>query len=736
MNSRVLDARPDRIDFRDRQYRPPLVSLPDAFPPEDEIQKFLPLYLSHGKIRDQGKEGACTGFGLAAVIDYIYWDRMIRQWRRALPSTGDDEAPAAAVTSQLVPVSAHMLYDVAKLYDEWDGEDYSGSSCRGALKGWHKHGVCTELFWRDTAHPRREPTEGWREDAAQRPLGAYYRVNAQSISDLQAAVFEVRAVYCSARVHGGWHPDSLVDGPRDTMAGISVPFIPMNTEITGGHAFAIVGYNRNGFIVQNSWGRNWGYNGFAVLTYEDWARHGNDAWVAALAAPMQVAGEGVPRSRSTTALSQSVSSVPLKAVPGPRRPAPWSADKAYDHSIVLGNEGLPIRRRIDTFDAEDNLRAVAYKGPLVAARDGCKKLVIYAHGGLNSEQAAIERVMKMGPWLEANGIYPLFIVWRTSVLESLGNIGADQVSRFQEERDELRAKGLGDVLRGAVDKLQNAFDKSFEAAAEKTIGKPVWSQMKQNAGAAADGRGGSRLLFMALQDLRAKLGKEGLAMEVHMAGHSAGAILLGHLLDDFDGKSPISSATLFAPACTMEFAVRHYGRALDRKALPKGGIHIDNLSDENERRDSVGPYGKSLLYLVSRALETPRKRPLLGLARCLSSGNPSLENALSRARNRRQALAAVKDELGVDFAQSQLGFVRDWFYSARKHAVSVRIHSEPEIVVSHRVVREAGRQREKPIKTPATHGSFDNNTDVMNATVARILGTARPSVRIRDLSGF
>ena len=36
-----------------------------------------------------------------------------------------------------------MFYELAKLYDEWPGQDYEGSSCRGALKGWHKHGVCS-----------------------------------------------------------------------------------------------------------------------------------------------------------------------------------------------------------------------------------------------------------------------------------------------------------------------------------------------------------------------------------------------------------------------------------------------------------------------------------------------------------------------------------------------------------------------------------------------------------------
>lgn len=35
-----------------------------------------------------------------------------------------------------------MLYELARRYDEWPGEGYEGSSARGAMKGWVRHGVC------------------------------------------------------------------------------------------------------------------------------------------------------------------------------------------------------------------------------------------------------------------------------------------------------------------------------------------------------------------------------------------------------------------------------------------------------------------------------------------------------------------------------------------------------------------------------------------------------------------
>lgn len=51
------------------------------------------------------------------------------------------------VVPDVTPVSPRMFYEMARRYDEWPGENYSGSSARGAMKGWHKHGVCEEKLW-------------------------------------------------------------------------------------------------------------------------------------------------------------------------------------------------------------------------------------------------------------------------------------------------------------------------------------------------------------------------------------------------------------------------------------------------------------------------------------------------------------------------------------------------------------------------------------------------------------
>src|SRR5262245_21414113 len=191
MFSRTFDARPDRIDFRDLQYRPRLENLPEQYPSEKLINKYLATYRATGRILDQGEEGSCTGFGLAAVVNYRKWEQWLSDGK-----AGGKKGKGPAL------VSARMFYQNARLYDEWRGDDYEGSSCRGAMKGFHKHGVCSRELWPDFADKAQTKPglaqEGWDANAPLSPLGAYFRVDSRSLVDMQSAIFETHAIYVSA----------------------------------------------------------------------------------------------------------------------------------------------------------------------------------------------------------------------------------------------------------------------------------------------------------------------------------------------------------------------------------------------------------------------------------------------------------------------------------------------------------------------------------------------------------
>ena len=66
----------------------------------------------------------------------------------------------------------------------------------------------------------------------------------------------------------------------------------------GGHAFAVVAYDAEGFWIQNSWGPGWGLGGFARIGYDDWLANGTDVWVARLGAPVVLRSRGSERAQS------------------------------------------------------------------------------------------------------------------------------------------------------------------------------------------------------------------------------------------------------------------------------------------------------------------------------------------------------------------------------------------------------------------------------------------------------
>ncbi len=662
--NRLLTAGKDPVDLRDRAYTPAPRGLQDAFPTDDEVRRFLPVYSRAGLILDQGQEGACTGFGLACVVNYLRWRK--GGWPQRMES-----------------VSPRMLYNFARRYDEYAGEDYDGSSCRGALKGWFNHGVCLEADW-PYSGSQTQPRYGYAARATATTLGVYYRVEKKSITDMQAAIQEVGAVYVSAFTHDGWNRlPSRRRRPTGHDTLVEIPFDGRPSE-TGGHAFALVGFNHRGFIVQNSWGTSWGSGGFALLGYADWLANCMDAWVVAMGVPGVVVGR-----------VSATGSAPVGATAGGvHENLWWSRDQAYRHSVVLGNDG-----RMKRYLTEDELsRTLLHQAAGMpdqwfrtqGAQRQPRRLVIYAHGGLNSEDAAIERARAMGRHFIGNGCYPLFLVWKTGLLESLGNIIGEAM-----RRQAPLAGGVGEWIAERTDLL-------VEKAIGRPFARPIWSEMKENAELAfGSGRGGD-LLITALQRLAGTWGDD---FELHLVGHSAGAIILGHMLGALAARGMIGrirSMHLFAPACSVQFANRHY--MPHAELMQRLYLHI--LSDRVERNDTVASvYRKSLLYLVSNALEMDLRTPILGL-----------ENVFK------------PDYKGWDGTSSTGDTLRAWQQAA--HGAGLHRGGRTR-VLDHDTVPTALPDR----RIQASHGSFDNDIDTLRQTLVHIIGAALQSP-VDDLRGF
>jgi len=622
-----VNVRRDTLDFRDLMYVPTLVEVPTQIPLEDYRHCNVPRL-------NQGREGACTGFGLATVVHYL-----LRR-RRVVP----DETS----------VSPSMLYALAKRYDEWPGEEYEGSSARGAMKGWHKHGVCSDALW--STDKRLSPPV--MADAVNRPLGAYFRVNHKDLVALHCAISEVGVLYASASVHTGWEEVDSSTGK-----------IPLQEDFLGGHAFAVVAYNEEGFWIQNSWGGGWGKEGFALITYDDWLANATDVWVARLGVPTKgITAEGVAdKFQSGTSRTDAFTNFELRP-----------------HIISIGNDGKLRNDGIFGTSEGDLADLIKQHIPNVTANWKKKRILLYAHGGLVSENAAIQRVAEYRESLLQSEVYPLAFVWKSDYWTTLTNILKDAFSRRRPEG----------FLDAAKDFMLDRLDDALEPLARILTGKAAWDEMKENALlATVAAKGGARLLAQHL----AALAKSDPAVEVHVIGHSAGAIFHAPLVQLLSTKGKISSGlmkgvkglgvkvgtcTLWAPACTIDLFEESYLPSIQNNQI--GSFALFTLTDEAEADDHCANiYHKSLLYLVSNAFEDKPRIPVF------RDGEPILgmKNFVEKNANLKKLFQSKK---------------ADWILAPNDAPPGSAAHS-----------------------TAHHHGDFDDDQPTVKAGLARILGVRK-----------
>ena len=546
---RILDILPDIPDLRDRIYQPHLRSLQSGIYPTIAFP-----------VRDQGKSPRCVGYALAHVIDVL---------RHQTVSATPRER-----------VSARMLYEMGLRNDEWADSPHDGSSLRGALKGFFRNGVCKE-------GPTDKTKKDWlltyelAKEATETRLGAYFRLQ-PDISDYHAALNEVGGIYASAQIHGGW-------------------LKPVNGYITpdgapiGGHAFAIVGYDAEGFWILNSWGEKWSREGLAHWAYSDWAATIMDAWVLQLGARAPSAFNALPKSSPTSRSGLFGINEPTRA-------------DILGHFLNIDDGKLVVTGKYAS-PKEDEMAETVKRLTMKESNNGkgYPHLMIYAHGGLNS---TVDEARRISAWKRANifgrnSIYNFHLMWASDFLD-------EAFGAMSSATSGLAGAGFSDWL--------------FEAGPGKYYGNRAWRNMKGDAEAAFSGRREYDGGFQGLEPLLQGLDTADLRPKIHLVGHSAGSIVLGRLisaLGRFKLKNlTIDSVHLMAPACTTDFFNEHYGKLLKGTSTLRlsGNIHLYMMSDDLEKRDTVEAgipltprYSHSLLYLVSRAYEEQPHTPIAGM---------------------------------------------------------------------------------------------------------------------------
>jgi hypothetical protein len=220
--------------------------------------------------------------------------------------------------------------------------------------------------------------------------------------------------------------------------------------------------------------------------------------------------------------------------------------------------------------------------------------------------------------------------------------------------------------------------------------------MKENALLASAPGGAARLIVEHVAALKKRMP----GLKIHLVGHSAGAILLAPLVQLLTSSGEIASGpmqgatgagltvttcTLWAPACTTGLFRETYLPAILSSDIESFTQY--SLNDQAERDDTCANiYHKSLLYLVSHALEDEERIP------GHSPGTP---------------IMGMADAIGEDSA------IQDMFARNNAHLV-LAPNNAPDDSIS------ASKAR--------AHGAFDDDLPTVMSTFKRILaGAGAPS---------
>jgi hypothetical protein len=409
---------------------------------------------------------------------------------------------------------------------------------------------------------------------------------------MHVALHDVGILYASVVCHSGW----LKRQPADPGKAIwTIPRAAVQPD-DGGHAFAILGYTPDGFIIQNSWGTAWGTRGLAILTYEDWTENAMDCWVAQLGVPtrqhIEIANS--PSLRVTRGKVTIASDATLRN----REISPFIID--MENNGRLSDSGT-FRTKPSDVEALVNFHIAEARRKWRLKASDPTDVAIYAHGGLTGEDTAAETAARWIPALYEEQIFPIFLMWETDLWSTLKNRLQDLVT------DQPRPTG------GLVDQLKRFWNQRLERLLAPA-GTVIWGEMKQNAdGITASGRSGGLLLH---ESAMKSPWFTTTPVRLHMIGHSAGSIVHCHAVDRLAGLGwKFESVNFMAAAATMDlFNKTLLPRIQDRTVKAFRSFHLaDSAEEKDPTCKPILGYGRSLLYLVSESFERGVRTPLLGM---------------------------------------------------------------------------------------------------------------------------
>jgi len=219
------------VDSRDLIFSAPA---PSSTPNSVDLRQWC------SPIDDQGNLGSCTGNAIAGCIEYM--DRRYN--------------------SKATQVSRLFIYYYERVFEGTVRQD-SGAYIRDGIKVTYTNGAPLETLWPyNISKFTVAPPSVAVADAIRRKVTLY-----ESVPDFDTCIGAIALGY---PVIIGFDVYSSFESEVVAQTGM-MPYPNVKTEqLLGGHCVLLVGYNNSTqrFIARNSWGANWGADGYFYMPYE------------------------------------------------------------------------------------------------------------------------------------------------------------------------------------------------------------------------------------------------------------------------------------------------------------------------------------------------------------------------------------------------------------------------------------------------------------------------------------
>jgi C1A family cysteine protease len=224
---------PDLPDHRDLMFRAPLARL-------GPLPRRVDLRPSCPPVYNQGSLGSCTANAIGAALQF---DRM----KQGLADS--------------FPPSRLFIYYNERVIAHTVRED-CGAMIRDGIKSVAKQGAPHERLWPYViAKFRTKPAVRAYADARTHPAVLYQRLTPNQ-DQLRGCLAEGYPFVFGFTVYESFESDGVAKSGR-------LPMPRPKEQLLGGHAVLAVGYDhsREHFIVRNSWGSDWGMQGYFTMPY-------------------------------------------------------------------------------------------------------------------------------------------------------------------------------------------------------------------------------------------------------------------------------------------------------------------------------------------------------------------------------------------------------------------------------------------------------------------------------------